>query len=122
MPISYRIDTARSLVVSVAAGVVTDDELLDHQQRLRDDPAFQPWFRQLFDFRQGTTNLVTGRGVRQLAVAPAFGKGSKRALLVDQDAAFGLARMFQTLREDQQEEEISIFRDEAAALAWLGIE
>lgn len=122
MPVSYRIDTARDLVVSVASGVVTDDDLLEHQQRLREDPAFQPSFRQLFDFRQGTTNQVSGRGVRQLAIAPAFGKGSKRALLVPDDAAFGLARMFQTLRDESENEAIAIFRDEAAALAWLGVE
>lgn len=122
MPISYRIDAARALVLSAAAGVVTDADLLEHQQRLRGDPDFQPWFRQLFDFTTATENEVTGRGVRQLAIAPAFGKGSKRALLVGEDSAFGLARMFQTLRDEHADESIEIFRDERAARAWLGLE
>lgn len=122
MPVSYRIDVARSLVLSVATGVVTDLDLLDHQQRLRDDPEFRPWFRQLFDFSAATTNEVSGRAVRQLAIAPAFGTGSKRALLVPDDAGFGLARMFQTLRDEHADESIAIFRDEQSARNWLGIE
>lgn len=121
MPVSYRIDTAQGLIVSVGSGVLTDDDLLTHQEELRSDPAFQPWFRHLVDFRQSMTHAVTGRGVRRLTIAPALGKGSKRALLVADDAAFGLARMFQTLRDEQPDEETAIFRDEAAALAWLGI-
>ncbi|HVP31491.1 MAG TPA: hypothetical protein VMW35_20275 [Myxococcota bacterium] len=121
MPIDYRIDKQRGVVWSRATGVVTDADLLQHQERLRRDPDFQPHFRQLFDFTSGTVNAVTGRAIRQLAAAPAFGKGSKRALLVHADSAFGLARMFQTLR-DEQEDEVAVFRDEAAARAWLGVE
>jgi len=121
MPVSYRIDAARGVVLSTASGVVCDSDLLAHQQRLRSDPAFRPWFRQLFDFSDATVNEVSGRCIRQLASAPALGKGSKRALVVREPSAFGLARMFQTLRDDEPEEATAIFHDVATARAWLGL-
>lgn len=122
MPVSYRIDVAQAFILSEAVGVVTDQDLLDHQQQLRADPACKPWFRELFDFTGATANEVTGRCIRQLAIAPFLGKGSKRALVVPNDSGFGLARMFQTLREDHEGEAIEIFRDLATARAWLGLE
>jgi hypothetical protein len=122
VPVSYRIDTTRGVVLSTATGVVTDLELIAHKERLRADPAFQPWFRQLFDFSGATENQVTGRGVRELAASPALGKGSKRALVVRDVSGFGLARMFQTLRDEQPDESIAIFPDVATARVWLGLE
>ncbi len=120
MPVSYRIDVANGIVYSEARGRVTDDEMIDHQNRLRDDPAFRSDFRQLYDFRGVEAVAVTTSGVRRLAEGNVFGAGSRRAIVTAQEAVYGLVRMYQTLK-DQSPDVLRIFRDDIEeARTWLG--
>jgi len=63
---------------------------------------------------------VTSAVVREMVHLSPFGKGSRRALLVSNDVAFGLTRMYQILME-QSPDEVAIFRDFDVALKWLGL-
>jgi hypothetical protein len=64
---------------------------------------------------------VTTDCIQALAKTTAASKrGSKRALLVQSDIAYGLARMLQALREGSRQE-IQVFRDLDHALGWLGV-
>ena len=49
MPVEYIIDKGRRLVISTAWGQVTFAEARAHQERLRDDPDFDPEFNQFLD-------------------------------------------------------------------------
>ena len=51
MPISYEIDSVRRLVLATATGVLTDEDVLQHKQRLAKDPDFRPGMRELSDVR-----------------------------------------------------------------------
>src|SRR3972149_3691406 len=124
MPISYRIDPSRKLVLTTATGVLTDDDLIRHKQRLVADPAFQPDMRQLSDVRGVTDLQVTPLGVRLMvaadeAHAPALG-GHRLAIVVIEDLTFGMARMYQMLAEDTTRS-VGVFREIAEAEAWLGL-
>jgi len=120
MPVGYIIDTARSLVLSRAWGVLQHSELLRHARALGTDPLFRPGLNQTVDFRDVTEIQVTSATVREMVHLSPFGKGSRRALLVNNDVVFGLTRMYQILME-QAPDEVAIFRDEDVALKWLGV-
>ena len=120
MPVGYIIDTPRSMVLSRAWGVLQDSELLRHARALGTDPLFRPGFNQIVDFRDVTEIQVTSATVREMVHLSPFGKGSRRALLVNNDVVFGLTRMYQILME-QAPDEVAIFRDEDVALKWLGV-
>ncbi len=121
MPVSYRIDRERRIVFTEASGVVTDSELIEFQKQLRDDPEFEPDFHQLSDCRAIDEVGVTSEGVQEAASRSPFGQGSLRAIVVSSDVAFGMARMFENLRHEAQDE-VRVFRNAQEARRWLGLE
>jgi hypothetical protein len=65
------------------------------------------------------TFQVTISDVRNLAQAKVFSPDSRRAILVNNDFAFGAARVFESLREFSGEKGIRVFRDLHEALDWI---
>jgi hypothetical protein len=120
MPSDYRIDRPRSLVISRSWGMVTDQDLLGHARALGRDPHFRSDMRQLYDFREVTIPNVGSATVLELANLSPFGVGARRACIVGSEVAFGMARMFQMLR-DTARDEIQVFREAEPALEWLGL-
>lgn len=120
MPADYRIDIPNNLVFSFGTGLLTIDDLIGHQRRLRSDPAFKPTLNQLTDFCSVSELNVTADGIRQMSEASFFAPTSRRAIVVDRDVLYGLARMYEILR-DRGPEQISVFRSYPEALAWLGL-
>jgi SpoIIAA-like len=118
VPLTYRIDVARRLVVSLATGRLTDADLQQHQQQLQQDPAFAPSLCQLVDWTGVTDLAVTTEGLRQRVRQSIFHPGAPRAMVVSSPVQYGMARMIQTLQEFQGGT-IRVFRDRAAAQAWL---
>ena len=121
MPATYHIDVARKVVFSQGVGRLTDVDILDHQRQLAQDPAFDPTYRQLWDCSAVTEGTVTAAGIRVLAERSVFLPGTRRAIVSPRTAGYGLARMFQTLR-NLQGEQTAVFRDLAAARAWLELD
>jgi hypothetical protein len=119
MPFSYKIDKERKIVMSTGYDVFTLADALEHQEKLRKDPNFDPSFCQLMDFTHVTKLDLRGDDVRRLAQASIFARDSKRAILVTNDTAFGLARMFAILRSTLGEEGIQAFRNLDDALDWV---
>ena len=120
MPSAYTIDQTRSIVLSRGWGVITEHELLAHARALAADPRFEPHFCQLADLRDVTSVQVTSATIRQLVHLSPFGAGARRALVGSTDIVYGMARMFQIMR-DESPDDIQVFRDLDAALEWLGI-
>jgi len=109
-------------VYSVATGVLTDDDIITHQQRLAQDPDFKADLRQLFDARGVTQVEVTPETLRHRADANPFGYGARRAIIAPGDVVFGLARLFQlTANARGHRDELQVFRSSAEARAWLGL-
>jgi hypothetical protein len=121
MPVNYRIFGGWSFVLSTALGKVTDAELLAHQKELLGDKDFDPSYPQLDDVRDADMDRITTGCIQTLAKTSAASRqGTKRALVVRGDLAYGLARMLQALREGSRQE-IRVFRDLDRALGWLGV-
>jgi len=72
------------------------------------------------DFIDVTDVKVTASGVREMTGLNPFGAGARRALAVSSDVAYGMARMYQIMRSDAQDE-VEVFRDIDSALEWLGV-
>ena len=83
------------------------------------DPDFSPEFSQLMDFTHVTGVALSAENIRTLAKATVFSMKSRRAILVDTDLKFGLARMFETFRDFHGEKGIRVFRNPDDALAWV---
>jgi hypothetical protein len=119
MPACYKIDKQRRLVMSTAYGTVSREDLLDHQNKLLADPDFDPTFSQLSDFGHMTKVEVTAEDVRKFAERNIFAPSSRRAFVVPDDVAFGLARMFEMLRDAKGEQGIRVFRELEEGLDWV---
>jgi hypothetical protein len=118
LPASYDIDKNQRLVTSRLWGSVTEDEVHDHNTRLRKDPAFDPGYRQLVDLTGITEIRVSSRTVNVTAMDQFFTPGTRRAFLASSDATFGMARMF-ALHAEGSGQTIEVFRDRKKAEEWL---
>jgi len=118
LPISYDIDKKRRLVTSRLWEVVTNDEVDDHNRRLRTDPDFDPGYRQLIDLSGITEIRITTPKVTAAAQDQYFTPGTRRAFIAPTDATFGMARMF-ALRAEASGQTVEVFRDRKKAEEWL---
>lgn len=119
MPAFYKIDKERRLVLSSAYGVFRRTDSVAHREKLLKDPDFDPSYSQIADFTQVTKFELSAEDIHELAQESVFSRQSRRALIVPSDVAYGLGRMFGTLRESQGEMEIGVFRSLAEALDWV---
>lgn len=118
MPVRYRIDHDLGVVFSRWEGVVTMEEARGHYLGLKDDPAFDPDMRHFSDARK-TTQSVASDDVRRLAKMNPFSAATRRAIIVADDALYGVYRMYEAQVEEPGT--VGVFRDAAEALAWLGL-
>jgi hypothetical protein len=118
MPGSFHIDPDRRLVFSRAWGVVTDASMRDHVRQLAAHPAFRPDFNQVADIRGAQLDIST-RAVRLNADSQPFEPTSRRAIVVSDDLAFGMSRMFQLLTG--ADNRVLVCRTLAEAFAWVGL-
>jgi hypothetical protein len=119
MPAFYKIDKDHGIVMTTASGVLTLADGLAHQEKILNDPEFDPSFSQLLDFTQVTRIELRSEDVRTLARRSIFSPDSRRAILVRDSLAYGMARMFESYRENFGEKGIRIFHSLDDALAWL---
>ncbi len=121
MPFSYSIDAANRLVTSRGWGIVTGAEIMEHQDRLANDPAFRSEYSQLADLTAATAIEVDGDAVRALAKRDFFSATSRRALVVLMPHAVGLGRMYEAYHSlAGAREQFQVFSSCQEALLWLG--
>jgi hypothetical protein len=119
MPIFFKIYKERRLVMSTVSGVVTIADALAHRENLRKHPEFDPSFSQLVDLSNVMKIEFSREDVERFAEDTIFSLKSRRAALAIGDHAYGLARMFEMLREFKGEEELRVFRNRDEALDWV---
>jgi len=119
MPSAYKIDKERRLVTSTAWGVVTRDDVFNHQQKITADPDFVPAYSQLLDFTRVTKLEFTAADVQAFAARRIFAPTARRAILVPDVELFGLARMFEILRDAKGDEGIRVFTKMEDAQEWI---
>ena len=119
MPVSYKIDKQRRLIITTCLEQVTLAEGLAHQDKLLKDPDFDHSFSQLMDCTRVNFSGFAGNDIRKLAERNVFSAQSRRAIVVSSNLDYGFGRMFEMLRESAGEHGIRIFRDLDEAVDWL---
>jgi hypothetical protein len=120
MPIHYAIDPARAWITVEFRGALSSAEILGHFHTLRQDPAFDPSHRVLYDFR-AVEALPSGQEVRALVVERRSLLGQERgkmAILAADDVQFGVGRMVETFSR-LQGLPVRAFRCPMQAELWL---
>jgi hypothetical protein len=124
MPIEAHKHPDRKLVVSVATGDITLEDVRDYFGRVWAEPAFQG-YSEIIDWTGADSiNLSVGE-LRSLAGAGhAFFGGetqSKLAIVIAGDAETRLAKLYRTLREVRGVgPQIRVFSSLEEARAWMG--
>ena len=95
--------------------------MIAHYERLRRDPAFDPTYWELVDVREVERYTTAGVTIEAVARVRIFAAFVRRAAIVPNDVAFGLARMFGTYAESQGHL-VEDFRTERGAVEWLGLD
>lgn len=119
MPAFYKIDKERRLVLTTTWGVFIFADAVSHQRKLAEDPDFGPSFSQIADFTQVTQFEITADDVHRFAQSSIFSPVSRRAILMPTEAAFGLGRMYEILRDLEGEKGIRVFRTLEEAVDWV---
>lgn len=107
------------MVLTTVWGVFTFADAVSHQRKLAKDSDFDPSFSQIADFTQVTQFDVTADDIHRFAQSSIFSPMSRRAILVPNEAAFGIGRMYEILRGLEGEKGIRVLRTLEEALDWV---
>jgi hypothetical protein len=119
LPIFYRIDKQRKLVITTACGPFSTGDIKQVRAHLLRDPEFDISFSELADLTQVTHTDITGDQMRLLALSVPFSQESRRAFIAREEVLCGIARMIEIHCNFRGDERISVFREYHEALAWL---
>ena len=123
MPINSQIDSSLGVIFSTFRGVVTKEDISGQVEGFKTDPAFQPSFNHLIDTRGTTRFDLSSQGMRLVSMHSIFNEKSRRAIVAEKKEIFGIARMYQLLREvNNKPDRVQVFRTMAEARRWLGLD
>ena len=111
------VDQQARLVILTAPGALTGQEFLSLNEHVRASPGFDRTFDFLADFRATGSGPLTSEAIATAArQSPLFSRSSALAVVVETDAGYGIARMFNLYVEADAFE---IFRTVEDARTWL---
>jgi len=116
--VDYVIDRSRRLVLTRGVDPLDVETVKATLKRLAADEAFDPAFDHLADYSQAAPGSVEAEGIRALSRVEVFSPSARRAVVVQPGFAYGIARMYESLKYGQGNVAVFTTRDEA--LAWLG--
>ena len=106
--------------MSRADGVLTAAEMSENQQALLRHPRFNVEFRRIYNLTEITDLAVSADEMRRMPFP--YAPGAKRALVAENDMVYGMARMYQMMREEQHQGALHVYRTLAEGLEWVGLE
>ena len=122
MPVVYQIDPERNRIVTQCVGETTLREVLAHFDELELDPSCPDGADVLLDLSTMTSLPNVGQ-IRSAADRASQASRKVRfgaiAIVVGNEAIFGMARVFETFTELHFERS-AVFRSREAAEEWLG--
>ena len=126
MPVVYHIDHARRLVNATAHGVFTEADMFTYQQEAWTRPGVGG-YDEIVDMTD-VTAVEPPPGARMASLAKLAASmdppesTAKFAIVARTDLHFGLARMYQAVREmnTQSKKTVAVFRTRSEAEQWLG--
>jgi hypothetical protein len=119
MQVDKRVNAADRVLTLNLSGEIRDEDMLSLAIDIENDPEVKPDFSMLLDVRRADVRSVTSAGVRRLAERPyALAPESRRGVVVPDELSFGMARMYEALR-DKLGGAIRVFRDFDEAKRWV---
>jgi hypothetical protein len=118
MPMIFTIDPGRKVVFTSVFDNLTEQDIRDHQERLLQDPQFNPEYSELVDATKLKTVRLTSLSTDRLVRTRPFGKSARCAVIAESDLAFGISRMIE-LHCEEQGIPFRGFRNRPEAEAWL---
>lgn len=128
MPIEYRIDHDRRLVIAAGHGTFSDTDVstYHHDVWMRPDTS---GYSELIDMTAvNHIALPSTMRMRQIATmaakADALDGRARFAIIAPDDTTFGLGRMYATYRslDDRSTKQVGVFRTAAEAFEFLGLQ
>ena len=124
MPLSYRVDHVRRIVIVVAHGSLTSDEMIRYQKKVWSSPEVAG-YAELVDMTE--VEVIGGASGKQMEALAQLSasmdvptKTAKFAIVAPQDEIYGLGRMYEAYRESTSgTKRVAVFRNQEDALAWL---
>jgi hypothetical protein len=119
--VRYEIVAAERLVIVTGNGDLTAHEIIESQNALRADPAFDPTFAMLADYRSVTSTDLDRSSLMDIAQNAPVAASARRAFLVRGQYNYGMARMYGILNDlERQSDIVRVFEDDMdGALAWV---
>jgi len=122
MPADYTIDKSKRMVFSKGYGNLTDQEVFEHQDKLRNDPEFDPSFSQLVDCTDVTgIEDLSVEALYVLAERNPFDLGSRRAFVAPHNPEYNTFRIYEILTTVHSDV-VVVFKDMAEAREFLNLE
>ena len=122
MPADYKIDKSKRMVFSLTYGNLTDPDVFKHQDKLRNDPDFEPSFSQLVDCTNVThIDDLSLKALSVLADRDPFGLGSQRAFVAPHNPDYDVFRLYELLTTVHKDV-VVVFRDMSEAHKFLNLE
>ena len=126
MPIEAQTVPGRKLVLSVATGHITLDDVREYFGRVWAEPEFKG-YSEIIDWTGAESISLSVAELRSLAGAGhAFFGGpseSPLAIVINGEEETRLAKLYRTLREVRGEgPQVRVFPDMAAAREWMGLD
>lgn len=124
MSIQIRFLPQRKIAVSVVRGVLSHEDLIEHRRRVANYPCYDPSYNLMFDTRRAEAFTLTGDQIRSFAdfAQPGQPRFARIAIVVSEDLAYGLARIFQAYTGRHNEQSLRTFREARGAWTWLTME
>jgi hypothetical protein len=127
VPIAYRIDHQKRIVLARAYGLFTPGDVFEYQQTAWAAPEVGG-YDELVDITDVTdVSLPSAQGIQEIASVAArmdvAAAASRFAIVAPTDLVYGLGRMFKVYREadGRGSKEVGVFRTLEEALIFLGL-
>ena len=118
MPVRYRVDPTRRLVISSVGPPLSTFEVVRFCQDLSADKRFNPNFNQLHEVYAGALSSMHYRELSWLKGDDPFAASSMRAIVVHTEDDYGMARMYELMHGGN----LRVFRSMQEAQQFLGLE
>ena len=122
MSADFELDTVERTVRSRAWGVVTEENLFNHADRIRmmfEQGILDSTWAEVCDFTAAERfDHISSAEIRRLAGRNPWPKASFRAIVAPSDVGFGLCRMYEMLCGTAGAN-VCVVRSKADAVAWL---
>ena len=118
--VTTEIDAKRGIAIVTFSGTVTPQMVRSLHAAVRTDPDFDSRRPTLLDYSRAEVSEIDVNSIKQLAAGTPMAATARRAFVVSDAAAYGVARMFRAFSEvSGRGGTVEVFRDRQEALRWL---